>query len=84
LTGVTRGLKARGRSIKKERPGEEGGSLDSAKHPETKLAQNIPELEVHRERAKCESSATQYTRVRIPLVACTVILKGNFVTVSQP
>lgn len=60
MTGVTRGLKGRGRDIKKERSGEEGGSLGLAKHPETKLAQIIPELEVCRERAKCELSNPVY------------------------
>lgn len=68
---------------KKERPGEKG-SLGSPKHREKKLAQNIPELEVHRERAKCEPSGTQYTWVRIPLVARAVPVIGNFLTVSWP
>lgn len=67
--------KGRGRNIKK---GEKGslGSLE--------LAQSIPELEVHREGAKCELSATQYTCVRITLAACEVAGMGYFVAVSRP
>lgn len=70
--------KGKGRNIKKERPGEKG-SLGSSE-----LAQSIPELEVHREGAKCELSATQYTCVRIILAAWEVAGMGYFVTVSRP
>lgn len=57
LTGVTRGLREVEGTSKKERLGEKRTLCSS------ELAQSIPELEVHREGAKCELSATQYTCV---------------------